>query len=218
MTTNAPYPRSDSASTSPPSDNGIHRLVAVGVVVLVAIALVVLLVSRVFHATQQAALLPGEGTTAAPDFTMTMWNTPVGQGFYGTTAIHLADLRGHVVVVNFWAPWCEPCMTEAPVLSAAARRFSRDGVAFIGVAFQANQSDSLAFVRKYSIPYPVGLAPDGLDVKYGVTGLPYTFVIAPDGTLAYTFAGTVHADTLAAAIGSVEARERIREPSRTYPL
>ena len=189
---------------------GGRRFVAVGATVLVAGALVVLLLGRFVHATHQVAALPVEGTAAAADFTMPIWNTPSGQPVQAAhgaqpPAIHLAALRGRVVVVNFWAPWCEPCTTEAPVLRAAAQRFSRDNVAFIGVAFQTNQSDSLAFVRHYGIPYAVGPAPDGLDVKYGVTGLPYTFVIAPDGTLEFTFAGAVHADTLAAAIQQAQA-------------
>jgi thiol-disulfide isomerase/thioredoxin len=171
-------------------------------VVFVVGALVVLLLGRFVHATQQVATLPREGTTSAPDFTMTVWNTPDGQPTTtaNATSIHLAGLGGRVVVLSFWAPWCEPCASDAPVLAAAAKRFARDNVAFIGVAFQTNQSDSLAFAHKYGIPYAIGPAPDGLDVKYGVTGLPYTFVISPSGILAFTFAGAVHADTLAAAI------------------
>ena len=189
---------------------GGRRFLAIFAAVLVVGALVVLLLGRFIHATHQVAALPVEGTTSAPDFTMPIWNTPSGQPVQvargaQTPAIHLAALRGRVVVVNFWAPWCEPCTTEAPVLRAAAQRFSRDNVAFIGVAFQTNQNDSLAFVHKYGIPYAVGPAPDGLDVKYGVTGLPYTFVITPDGTLEFTFAGAVHADTLAAAIQQAQA-------------
>lgn len=184
-----------------------QRFLAAAAVVFVTAALVMLLIGRFVHAAHQVAALPHEGTTAAADFSMTVWNTPSGEAAQGAQAqtIHLAALRGRVVVVNFWAPWCEPCTTEAPILSAAAKRFSRDGVAFMGVAFQTNQSDSLAFVRKYGIPYAVGPAPDGLDVKYGVTGLPYTFVISPTGTLEFTFAGAVHADTLAAAIQQAQA-------------
>lgn len=184
-----------------------QRFLAAAAVVLVVGALAVLLAGRFVHATRQVAALPPEGITAAPDFTMPVWNTPTGAAAQGVQVqtIHLAAMRGRVVVVNFWAPWCEPCTTEAPILSAAAKRFSRDGVAFMGVAFQTNQSDSLAFVRKYGIPYAVGPAPDGLDVKYGVTGLPYTFVISPAGVLEFTFAGAVHADTLAAAIQQAQA-------------
>ncbi|HEX6799108.1 MAG TPA: TlpA disulfide reductase family protein [Ktedonobacterales bacterium] len=190
-----------------PSYIGGRRLLAVCAAVFVVAALVMLLLGRFVHATQQVASLPLEGTTAAPNFAMTVWNTPTGEAAHGAQAqtIQLAALRGRVVVVNFWAPWCEPCTTEAPVLAAAAKRFSRDGVAFMGVAFQTNQSDSVAFARKYGIPYAIGPAPDGLDVKYGVTGLPYTFVISPTGTLEFTFAGAVHADTLAAAIQQAQA-------------
>ena len=204
--------RQQSGHTSPPRAPipryiRSQRILAVCAVTLVVGALVIVLLGRFVHATQQVAALPPEGTTAAPDFSMTVWNTPTGEAAQGAQAqtIHLAALRGRVVVVNFWAPWCEPCTTEAPILAAAAKRFSRDNVAFMGVAFQTNQSDSLAFVRKYGIPYAVGPAPDGLDAKYGVTGLPYTFVISPAGTLEFTFVGAVHADTLAAAIQQAQA-------------
>ncbi len=204
--TSQPRPRYLSA----PRYVGGRRFLAVFAAVLVVGALVVLLLGRFVHATHQVAALPVEGTTAAPDFTMPIWNTPSGQPVQVAQAalpptIHLAALRGRVVVVNFWAPWCEPCTTEAPVLRAAAQRFSRDNVAFVGVAFQTNQRDSLAFGRTDGIPDAVGPAPDGLDVKYGVTGLPYTFVISPTGTLEFTFAGAVHADTLAAAIQQAQA-------------
>jgi cytochrome c biogenesis protein CcmG/thiol:disulfide interchange protein DsbE len=177
-----------------------QRLIPVVVGALVTVALVVLLVGRFAQATQQVASLPPAGTKAAPDFTMARWDVA------GAPAIHLAGLRGRVVVVNFWAPWCEPCQTEAPVLRAAAGRFTPAGVAFVGVAFQTTQRDALAFVQKYDIPYPTGPAPDDLAVAYGVTGLPYTFVITPDGALAYTFAGAVQSDRLERAIQAAAAQ------------
>jgi cytochrome c biogenesis protein CcmG, thiol:disulfide interchange protein DsbE len=94
----------------------------------------------------------------------------------GSTA--LADLKGRVVVLNFWASWCEPCKAEAPVLENVQKRLERSGGTVLGVTYKDAPGDSQAFVRDEKVTWPnvrddrLALAP-----KYGTTQLPETFII-----------------------------------------
>ncbi len=91
--------------------------------------------------------------------------------------LSLASLRGKVVVLNFWQSYAPPCTSEAPVVSAAAKRWASRGVVFVGVDEQDLPGPATAFMRRFHISYPV-IADDGpLIGHYGVTGYPETFFI-----------------------------------------
>lgn len=95
--------------------------------------------------------------------------------------LNLADLRGSPVVVNFWASWCVPCKQEAPVLSAAALRYS-GRVYFIGVDIQDTEAAARAYQAEVQSPYPVGSAIRGSYRNWGVTAPPETFFSIDVGT------------------------------------
>ena len=105
----------------------------------------------------------------------------------------LADYRGRVVVLNFWASWCEPCRSESPLLERWHRRISRDGRATVlGIDGQDVSSDARAFVREYELTYPMlHDGPGDLREPFGVLGYPETFVIDQRGRVAAVRRGPV---------------------------
>jgi cytochrome c biogenesis protein CcmG/thiol:disulfide interchange protein DsbE len=89
-----------------------------------------------------------------------------------------ADLKGHPVVINFWASWCLPCREEAPLLERTWRQYRDEGVMFLGVNIKDAESDAKAFVEEFDITYPVVRDLDQeLTRSFGVRGLPETFFV-----------------------------------------
>jgi len=96
----------------------------------------------------------------------------------------LADFRGKVVVLNVFASWCEPCQSEAPLLSAEQHALAKSGATMLGVTYQDNPVSSEQFARRYKITYPVLQDASGNFVRgFGTTGVPETFVINRQGRI-----------------------------------
>ncbi len=101
--------------------------------------------------------------------------------------VSLGDLRGEWVVLNFWATWCPPCVEEMPYLAEVAETRA---VNVLGVNFKEDAVVVEKFVEDHAITFPILLDPDDITLLvYGVRGLPRTFVIAPDGTIAHSVIG-----------------------------
>jgi cytochrome c biogenesis protein CcmG/thiol:disulfide interchange protein DsbE len=107
----------------------------------------------------------------APDRTLPML------GVAGSRS--LASYRGRVVVLNFWASWCDPCVAEAPLLEQAQRQLAATGAGTVlGVAYKDLTPDSLGFVHRQRLTYPSLRDSDGkLASAYGTDALPETFVL-----------------------------------------
>lgn len=117
----------------------------------------------------------------APDFTLTT--------FTGET-IRLSDLRGNVVVINFWASWCPPCRDEAPYLERTWRQYRDKGVVFIGVDYLDTEKKALEYIAEFDITYPNG--PDiGTRIAdaYRIKGVPETFFVDKRGELREVYIG-----------------------------
>ncbi len=124
----------------------------------------------------------------APDFTL--------QGFEGNT-VALNDLRGQVVVINFWASWCPPCREEAAYLERTWRKYKDQGVVFIGVDYVDTEKEALAYIEEFDITYING--PDIgtlISDAYNIQGVPETFFIAKNGEVRGVHIGPIFSPDL----------------------
>jgi cytochrome c biogenesis protein CcmG/thiol:disulfide interchange protein DsbE len=104
----------------------------------------------------------------------------------------LAALRGKVVVLNFWASWCEPCQVEAPLLERAQAQLKRAGATVLGVTYLDATPDSQRFVGRFHLSYPNLRDNDGVFAhSYGTDQLPESFVIDRSGDVAAVSRGEI---------------------------
>lgn len=100
--------------------------------------------------------------------------------------ISFDDLKGKVVVLNFWASWCKPCEQEAAELESAWRIYQpRGDVVFLGVDYIDTETEALAYLEKFDVTYPNG--PDlrtKISQAFRIRGVPETYIINRDGKLA----------------------------------
>jgi len=139
-----------------------------------AVLLVVGLIALLGWGVVQAATGPRD-SGMAPDFTLT--------AFDGRT-VTLSQLRGQVVIVNFWASWCPPCREEAAYLERTWRKYEGKGVVFIGVDWVDTQKEALAYIKEFDITYLNG--PDigtRIAQAYRIQGVPETFYVDKTGRL-----------------------------------
>lgn len=111
--------------------------------------------------------------------------------------LKLSDLRGKVVVLNVWASWCIPCREEAGELNRSYDLYKGRDVAFVGIAFNDDPVPMRQFVDQYKVTYPVALDPEGrISIGLGITGVPETYLIDPQGNLTQKFVGPITAKQL----------------------
>ena len=146
------------------------------IVALTAVA--VLLAVLIWHLTHQ----PKHAKSGAPAPTFIL------QRLDRDAVLDLSKLRGKPVVLNFWASWCGPCKSEAPLLERTWKAYRKRGVVFVGVDSGDRDGDALRFMRAHGITYPVVRDPNGSIAanSYNVLDLPMTFFIDRRGRLVGT--------------------------------
>lgn len=125
-------------------------------------------------------------------------------------SLSFSDLRGQIVVVNFWASWCYPCRLEHPALSSASAAYAEDGspVHFVGVLYQDEPAPAIAFLdelgrgENYSYVIDEG---SRATVELGVFGVPETYFVDADGIIRGKVQGQVTANTLVRTIDDLLA-------------
>ena len=120
--------------------------------------------------------------TAAPDFTVQDADSKVT----------LSQLRGKVVVLNFWATWCAPCVEEMPSLVQLQQRFKDKGLTVVGISIDVDNDAYHKFLKDYKIDFLTVRDPDQKTSNlYGSFKWPETYIIDRNGTVRRKFIGPV---------------------------
>jgi peroxiredoxin len=133
--------------------------------------------------TAQSELKPAGERQMAPDFALTDANGK---------EVKLSELKGKVVLVNFWATWCEGCQVEIPWFIEFAKKYEGAGLAVIGVSLDGDGWKSVKpWIAAKKVNYTIVVGNEELGNKYGLNGMPLTALIGRDGKIADCHGGIV---------------------------
>jgi cytochrome c biogenesis protein CcmG/thiol:disulfide interchange protein DsbE len=143
--------------------------------------------------TKNMATPGGAVGTAAPAFAL-----PDLEG----KTVRNTDLKGKVVILNFWATWCPPCRDEVPDFVRLQAKYRDQGLAIVGLSLdQGGANDVRPFVAEYDVNYTMLIANQDVAESYGgVQGIPTTFVLDREGTIVKRFVGRVSAEAFEEAV------------------
>ena len=111
--------------------------------------------------------------------------------------VSLSAYRGRVVLLNFWATWCEPCIAEIPRFAEWQRKYGERGLQVLGVSMDDVEAPVRTAYRKYGLNYPVVMGDEKLGEMYGgILGLPATFLIDANGRIRFQHEGAADLDVL----------------------
>ncbi len=93
------------------------------------------------------------------------------------------DLKGKVVLINFWATWCPPCREEMPYFENIYKKYKNKGFTIVAISVDVNENFVRDFVKEYGVSFPVAMDKEGLSDMYGVSYLPMSFLYDRNGKL-----------------------------------
>jgi peroxiredoxin len=147
------------------------------------LVLLLILGGAIFLALRLRQPRPVDIGERAPDFTL----PALTQG-----SLSLHDFGRHIVVLNFWATWCPPCVDEAPGLEKFAEQMRLQGVAVLGVSVDRDAEALQTFVAQQHLSFPILRDPDqSVANRYGTFKFPETYIIDEEGTVAEKLIGAV---------------------------
>ena len=130
---------------------------------------------------EQAASMTVRLNAAAPNFTLP---------FHGSTGqLSLSDLRGKVVLLNFWASWCPPCRSELPDIVSLQRQYKDKGLEVLGVIVNSRPEDVDQLIGQFGIPYRNVTGNEGISQIWQVSGIPTTYMIDRNGVIRARYEG-----------------------------
>jgi thiol-disulfide isomerase/thioredoxin len=167
-------------------------------IIITAVSLLALLAGVVSSQWISKAGLASDPSIKA--FFANSWQTPDGK------PANSDNWRNKVLIVNFWASWCPPCVEEMPALSKIAQEYADKNVLIVGIGIDS-PSNIRDFLEKTPVSYPIvigGLEGSNLSKQMGNTqgALPYTVIINPQGKSIYTKLGKINEDELKKAINN----------------
>ncbi len=117
----------------------------------------------------------------APDFTL---KSNTGEN------VRLAELRGKVVMLNFWASWCGPCRQEMPLLDGLYKRYNPAGFEYLGINVEEDNTDAVKLIKDLGVSFPILFDPESKASKlYDVEAMPTTVLIDKKGEIRYVNRG-----------------------------
>ena len=170
-------------STTPAPRRGVPLWVQI--VIWVGLIGLLVIVAMGLRRAQEGTVQPGQKIES---FTLPLYS---GYEYDGQSLVHLQDLRGKVVVINFWASWCKPCEQEAAELQQAWKEYEPTGkVVFLGADYVDTEPEARVYLKKFGITYPNG--PDlatRISQYFRIKGVPETYFVDQDGVLQHVQVG-----------------------------
>jgi len=178
-----------------PASPGWRGLVGLPVLAVPALALGL---GIAWSARHYELLRPLGRSDQAPDFSLVRVDGQPG-------VVRLGELRGRVVVLDFWATWCQPCLAMLPMLHDLYREWHPRGVEFVGIDADGpmvSRAELVEFLAQRPFPYPVVIDDKEVGGRYGVYSIPHLVIVGRDGNIARVFVGGVGRAQLAAALAA----------------
>lgn len=188
----------DKHVTETPTTTPVRKAVPIWIQMLIWAVLIGLLVLLAIglNRSQRGTVQPGERVS---DFELALFG---GYEYNGAANVSLDDLRGKVLLINFWASWCKPCEQEAAELRSAWAYYRQRGdVVFIGVDYVDTEPEARAYLKKFDITFPNG--PDvgtRISQMFRIKGVPETYFVDRDGVLRYVQVGPFNSESEIRAI------------------